>query len=155
MRCEILIGMIASGKSTYCQTRAKEGALIINDDAIVNAIHANCYHCYNKTLKPLYKSIELSIFHYAAVLDQDVVVDRPNYKKETRQRYIGIAQSLDFQEVLAIVMPLTTDEEHARRRFYSDNRGRSFEYWLEVVREHRKLYGEPSLEEGFTGIQYL
>ncbi len=39
MRVELLVGMIASGKSTYARRRAAEGAIIICDDAVKAALH--------------------------------------------------------------------------------------------------------------------
>ena len=38
-KVEILVGPIASGKSTYLKHRVSQGAITINDDAIVNAVH--------------------------------------------------------------------------------------------------------------------
>jgi hypothetical protein len=37
---QILVGPIASGKSTFARKRATEGALIINDDALAAILHA-------------------------------------------------------------------------------------------------------------------
>jgi dephospho-CoA kinase len=34
-KIEVLVGMIASGKSTYSRSRAQDGAIIINDDGPV------------------------------------------------------------------------------------------------------------------------
>lgn len=138
--------MIASGKSTYARKRAVEGAIIINDDAIVNAVHPN-YLLYDKKLKPLYKSVENTILQMAIALGRDVIIDRPNYSKATRRRYIGIAKSLDAT-VHMIVFPKASPKEHARRRTASDSRLHSFEYWLKVARHHNSLYEPPIHSEG-------
>ena len=49
---ELLVGPIASGKSTYSNKAAKEGAIIVNDDAIVTALHGGDHTLYDKALKP-------------------------------------------------------------------------------------------------------
>jgi hypothetical protein len=55
---EILVGPIASGKSTYARKRAAEGALIINDDALVAMLHAGDDTRYNTHNKNTYNAIE-------------------------------------------------------------------------------------------------
>ena len=72
MRLEVLVGPIASGKSTYCIERAREGAMVINDDAIVNSLHANQYDKWNKKLKPLYKAIENLSITISLVIEVDI-----------------------------------------------------------------------------------
>lgn len=148
---EVLIGPIASGKSTYCKKKAKEGFIIINDDSIVNAMHANNYLLYEESLKPLYKGIENTALHLALSLGKSVIIDRPNYSIGMRRRYIAIANSLDIP-VVAIKFKDEGAEEHVKRRMESDGRGSKQEYWEMVYNIHKKLYEEPSLSEGFSGI---
>jgi len=148
---ELLIGPIASGKSTYSKRRATEGAIIVNDDAIVMALHADQYNLYNINLKPLYKAIENSILQMAIMLGKDVIIDRPNYSKAMRSRYISIARSLDAA-IKFTVFPAATPEEHARRRTHSDSRGYGIEYWVKVCKHHMSLYETPVLSEGADSI---
>lgn len=149
---EILIGTIASGKSTYCKTRAKEGAIIINDDAIVEAIHAGNYKLYSKDLKPLYKAVETQIFLSAILLGRDVIIDRGlSLTRSSRLRWIGLAKSFD-QTIIARIFKFDLPYEHAKRRFNSDSRGLPFIYWWNVALQHTSIYEKPTLEEGFDLI---
>lgn len=148
---EILVGMIASGKSTYAAKRAVMGAIVINDDAIVNAVHHNNYTSYDKRLKPLYKAVENTILQMAITLGMDVVIDRPNYSKAMRRRYIGIAKSFDA-EVHLVVFPKVSPGEHARRRANADNRGCEFEHWLKAAKHHDRLYEPPDELEGADAL---
>lgn len=150
----VLVGPIASGKSTYCKRKAQEGALIVNDDSIVNALHADQYGAYDKDLKPLYKSLEMSIIAYAVAVNRDVVVDRPSYKRTTRRRYIEMAHSIDA-EVTAIIFENFGPEVHAKRRFESDSRGYTYEGWLRVAKEHESLREPVDVHEGFDHIEYI
>jgi len=152
MKLEILIGPIASGKSTYCRKRAREGAIIVNDDSIVNALHANQYDMYDKKLKSIYKGLESYLIHFCAAHDKDVIIDRPNLNPATRKRYIETARGLDYVDIVGVIFDMQTPEVHAERRFKADNRGMSYENWLEAAKYHFSFYKEPVLEEGFTSL---
>jgi len=147
----ILVGPIAAGKSSHCGWAAKHGKIIINDDAIVELVHGGDYLLYDKSLKPFYKSIENYILQAALLAGRDVIIDRPNVKRSTRARYISIATAMGA-EVVAVLFPWGTDEEHARRRMAFDSRGLDYDYWLRACQWHRKFYEAPALEEGFSEI---
>jgi predicted kinase len=148
----ILIGPIASGKTTHCKKKAKEGWIIICDDDIVNMLHAQDYTLYDKELKPLYKSIEDHILHVAIAMKRNVIIDRGlNISKKARKRWLAICNSLDVP-VLALCFERQAPEVHAQRRYESDNRGHDLDYWLEVANRHDSQYEFPVLEEGFSDI---
>lgn len=149
---EILIGNIASGKSTYCLNRTKQGAVILNDDAIVNGIHCDQYDLYDKSLKPLYKAVENQIVISSLMLGRDVVVDRGlNLTPGSRRRFIGLGHSLD-SEVVAVVFPFKDPQVHADRRKGHDLRNHTVEYWLKVATVFNNKYVPPSVDEGFDRI---
>ena len=151
----VLVGMIASGKSTYCTNAAKNGQIIMNDDAIVNMLHADDYTLYDDGLKILYKSIENNIISLGLCMGRTVLVDRGlNVSKQARQRWIAMARSFDV-ECDAIVFAMDKPEVHAKRRFDKDARGHTYDYWLKVATEHRKQYDTPTTIEGFTNIHYI
>lgn len=151
----VLVGMIASGKSSYCKNAARSGNIILNDDAIVNLVHADDYSLYDKRLKILYKTIENNIISLGLCLGRTVIVDRGlNVGRKARQRWITMARSFDVP-CEAIEFPKDTIKVHARRRYESSNRGHSYEYWLEVATEHGKQYEEPTCAEGFDYIHYI
>jgi len=143
MKLELLIGPIASGKSTYCRKAADEGAIILNDDSIVTAVHGGDYRLYSKLLKPLYKSVENTIVCTALVMGLHLIVDRPNHSIKMRRRYIGLAHS--FDATVELVMFKREDPEiHAERRFKSDPRGHSLCYWIDVADYHEFIYEPPN-----------
>lgn len=149
---EILVGPIASGKSTYAKEKAKQGWVIYNDDAIVNAIHAGFNNLYSKELKPLYKHVENELIRYSLCHKLNIIIDRPNLKCKTRKRYIDIAHK--YQTTAHIIMfPFELPEVHAARRFNSDSRGYSYEDWIIVAKKHLSYYESPDLEkENFDSI---
>jgi predicted kinase len=151
---ELLVGPVGSGKSTYSREKAKDGAIIINDDDIVKLIHGGEYGLYEKKLKPLYKLIENQILTTAMLMDRHVIVDRPNFSRDTRSRYISLAKSFDVP-ISCALWEWTTSEDSAGQRFYNDSRGYSYEYWLNVAKFHYSKYEEPTLDEGFFEIKRI
>lgn len=153
-KIHVLIGMIASGKSTYCQSAAKAGILSMNDDAIVQLLHGSDYSLYDKNLKILYKSIETSIVSLCLCQGKIVAIDRGvNISVASRKRWIAIAHSYDVP-CEAIVFPKDTPEVHAARRA-KDGRGHDYDYWLWVATRHNSSYNVPSLDEGFDKIHAI
>jgi predicted kinase len=151
MKLEILIGPIASGKSTYCRRRVREGAVVVNDDSVVTAVHGGEYTLYDKKLKILYKAVEMSIISHALALGRDVIIDRPCMKESTRRRYIEIGRGFEA-EVVGVKFTRHAPEVHAERRFKSDGRGHPLEYWLEVAKFHDSVWEEPTEAEGFSKL---
>ncbi len=151
---EVLVGMIASGKSTYARKRAKEGAVIVNDDAIVQAVHGGDYTLYDKANKPLYKSVENHVVTTAVAMGKDVVIDRGvDVRRSSRRRWVALADALDVSCV-AVAFQKAAPIAHASRRFHSDNRGHNLAYWLAVAKSHNADYSEPTIAEGFASIHY-
>jgi predicted kinase len=149
---EVLCGCIASGKSTWAKKRAEEGWIIINDDAIVMAVHGNDYTLYHKSLKPLYKAVEDNILHTAVAMGKSVVIDRGlDLAQQSRQRWIALAKSLDIR-IVARTFKVEKPEIHAKRRMESDGRGLPFEHWIEAAERHFSVYEPPTVEEGFDCV---
>lgn len=151
---ELLCGPVGCGKSTHAKEKAKNGSIIINDDDIVKLVHGGYYGLYEKKLKPLYKLVENQILTTAMLMERNIVVDRPNFSKHTRARYISLAKSFDVP-ISCILWKWTTPEESARNRVTKDDRGYTYEWWLDAVKRHYLLYEEPTLDEGFVEIKEI
>lgn len=154
-RIEVLVGPIASGKSTYVANRVRGGWVVVNDDAIYAAIHGGDYGKYDRNLKALYKSTENHVLTMAVALNRDVIVDRPNVTKMGRARYIALATSFDVKEIVAVVFPVQSAEVHATRRFHADARGQDYQFWLDAAEHQVARYEEPDESEGFTEVHYI
>lgn len=151
-KLEVLVGQIGVGKSTY--SRTKPHHVIVNDDAIVMAVHGGKYGLYCEKLKPLYKSIEHTIIQNALQLGFSVLVDRPCHKRDTRIRYVQLAKSLDCLTE-CIVFPRKPWREAATQRFNKDNRGMTLQEWMSIAESHEKVFEEVTESEGFDWIHYL
>lgn len=151
----VLVGMIASGKSTYCKNAAKMGAIIMNDDAVVNLVHADEYTLYDKKLKILYKTLENQVVSLGLALNKPVVIDRGlNMSIRGRKRWLALASSFDVS-CEAVCFLNEGPETHAKRRVVGDSRGHDYTYWLKVAREHQASFVVPTLDEGFSAIHQI
>lgn len=150
---EVLVGHIASGKSSWAKERANSGWIVINDDSIINSVHSQNYLLYKEELKPLYKSIEDHTLHIAVAMGKDVVIDRGvDVSISSRQRWIVMGRALDVP-VRAVLFEVFSPEIHAERRVVSDSRGHGYDYWLnEVAKHHAARYQEPTTDEGFSDV---
>lgn len=151
LKLEILVGPIASGKSTYARQRADEGALIISHDDLTQMLHAR--YRYEPELRNCYRAMMIQLACNAIVAERDVVVDRTHLTRESRKVWVEFAHGAMVAS-LAVVFPSESPEVHARRRFDSDARGRDYEEWLAVAKHHHdQLMTEPLdyFGEGFSG----
>lgn len=149
---EVLVGPVASGKSTYARKRAAAGALVVCDDAIVLACHGGNYDLYDPALKPLYVQVEAAIVTAAALAGLDVVVDTGGRTRAKRGRFLGLARALGFRTA-AVTFRWETAEVHAARRFAHDPRGYSYELWLRVCREHEGMFEPITIAEDFDSVK--
>jgi predicted kinase len=154
-KIQVLVGMIASGKGTYCSNAAKNNAIVMNDDGIVTLVHGGDYTLYDKNLKILYKGIENEIVTLGVALNRLVVIDRGlNISVQGRKRWIALADSYDVP-CEAISFLNEGPEIHAQRRTSSESRGHGYDYWLGVAKHHNSVYVPPSRDEGFSAVHYI
>lgn len=150
----ILVGPIASGKSTVARRLAQQGAVTITGDAIVNSLHAGRYTLYREELRPLYKAMQHTACTTALEMGLSVVVDKTSITAESRRQWLQIAKAYSTPS-FAIKFAVESPETHAKRRYESDPRGYSYEKWLEVARSMAQRWQEPTLEEGFERVIQL
>jgi predicted kinase len=148
---KILVGNIASGKSTYSREQGKWGAVIIDRDALLMMLHGNDYTGYNHTLKPMYKDMENFLIRNALSYGRTVILDRTNMDKARRSRFIQFGKQA-HAKVECYVFPMEPADVHARRRFESDARGYPLHRWQEVAARFASEYEQPTYDEGFDSI---
>lgn len=145
----LTVGNIASGKSTWCKSQVKNGSVVVCNDDITTMIHGGQY-LYDHDLKSLYKGIEEYSVIKGLQEGRNTILDRMNYKSDTRKRWAAIAKDHGF-ECWVILFPRESPEIHAKRRYDKDNRGVSYERWLKVAKEFEENYEDINM--GVEGIQ--
>ena len=143
---ELLVGPISSGKSTYSKVRAQEGAVTVNDDAIVMAVHGQEYKLYDPSYKPLYKSISTHMATVATLSAHDVVIDGTNLTVARRARWIDFAKCMNT-DIIVVMFPWEPAAVHAERRMAHDSRGYTLEKWTEVADRHEAEFEPLTTEE--------
>lgn len=156
MLLEILCGMIGSGKSLYARRRAEQGALVVSHDELLQMLHGGAYR-YEEKLRDCYRWMEDDLVLTALRYSRDVVIDRTHLTCKSRHRWIDFttqyfAVSREVRTV-AVAFPVADPATHARRRFESQPRGRSYEDWLAVAWQHWNQWQPVTSDEGFTEIR--
>lgn len=148
---EVLVGMIASGKSTYARHRADHGALVISHDDLTAMLHAR--YRYEPDLRDEYLSMMVHMARVGVLSGRDVVIDRTHLTREARRVWVQAAADLGVP-CQAVAFPIEPYQVHAYRRHQHDARGRSLERWLEVAIHHAaQAAAEPlGAGEGFAAI---
>lgn len=142
---ELLVGNIASGKSSSTRHRAAEGWITVNHDSLVRSMHGGEY-AWEDQVPGLKTELGLLILKKAAEQGHSVVVDNTNRGRSHRAPFVAAARRSGMK-VRAILFPSSPPEIHARRRFDSDPRGRSIDYWLEVARLVEEKSERPGADE--------
>lgn len=158
LRLEVLIGMIASGKSTYARKRAADGALVVCHDDLTAMLHTEYRH--EQGLRNCYRRMEEELAEAGMDAGRDVVIDRTHLTRESRERWVDFAHGhMMFRpqriDVIAVTFPIALPQVHAVNRFRADPRGRLYEEWLDVARHHAEQVRAEPLDwqaEGFDGL---
>jgi hypothetical protein len=157
---EVLVGMIASGKTTYARNRADEGALVVSHDDLTEMLHAR--YRYEADLRECYRRMEEALAAEAIRAGRDVVIDRTHLTRESRKRWLDFAirhaaATGELVGVVAVAFPIEPPLLHASRRFQADSRGRSLAEWFQVTAHHHaQALAEPlSADEGFAEIRHV
>lgn len=152
---EILVGPIASGKSTYSKKRAEQGAIVISRDSITQSLTGGLRSWQNDDkFLTLYEIVQRTAIVRAADLGFDVVVDGTPNTKDDRAKFIDMARTYGF-DIHAVVFPRDHPLVHAKRRFEHDAREYDLDRWIAVAEYHNSVYEEVSDEEGFDRITRL
>lgn len=153
MPVEILTGQIASGKSAYATERARQGALVVNPAAIVDALHGGLHELRdNDALKKTYGDIVESVLVSAIRTKRDVVVDSTNHTEDLRRAILRVAQA-EEANVVCTVFERNTPVYHAEAAGHIMY-VKGSEY-LDIAAKIESEWQEPNGLEGFKHITLM
>ncbi len=141
----ILVGIPASGKSTFCKSvllRMLDNVLYISTDKIREELGGSeDSQVPNKlVLKILYERIEEGLKQ-----GKNVIVDATNIKKSWRQPLISMGQKYKVP-IYAYVLSKSLDE------CIENNNKRSRKVPIWVIEKYYRDFEIPDISEGFTAI---
>lgn len=153
--CYILIGLPASGKTTYVNNKFEsifEDFHYYSSDQIIENIAIREGKTYDEVFND---SIQFAdkMFWYELFLAKNnkspSIIDRTNLSKKTRKKIIDLLK--DTHNFHAVVFKTPSDEEHKRR--LNSRPGKTIPE--NVIENMKRTFEEPTLEEGFATIKYF
>ena len=147
----ILIGNIASGKSTLAKELDDAGFLVVSSDSIRYMLHPNEYK-FKLHEEPIVYAIKIAAIKAIAKQGLSFVVDDAgNVFKRKRKIYVDIARKFGY-ELIAVHMPHISKKEAVKRRLKNNHGGYDSKKWGEVYDMFKDNLELPTIEEGFNKI---
>lgn len=151
-KCTILVGVPASGKSTWLQEHMPM-ANVMSTDIVIENVAKSYGMTYNEGFKDLISFADKVMWRHitlAHMRQEDYVIDRTNLTAKSRAKFIQKLK-LHSYEIECVVFPTPEPEEWKRRL---DSRpGKTIPQ--EVLDRMVDSYEMPLMSEGFTKITYV
>lgn len=152
-KCTILVGVPASGKSTWLIKNRTKGAWIVSTDNIINGLADEYGFTYDQIFKETIRFADMAMvarMMFAAQEGHDLYIDRTNMSARARKQFIDKLKKYGY-EFECVVFPTPEPEEWKRRL---DSRpGKTIPQ--EVLDLMVDSYEMPLMSEGFTKITYV
>jgi predicted kinase len=151
---QVLVGNIASGKSTYVDKMQKKNpdVKIVSRDAWRHCLERDSY-VFDLNLEPkIAKCVEAELLFYSAY-GSDIIIDETHMTRRARGWCLDLLP--DHYIIEAVVFPDRGEDSHVRARLSSNHGSTSEATWREVYRRNAQRYEEPTEAEGFDCICIL
>lgn len=152
--CYILVGVPASGKSTWLKEQDRlDNTWVLSTDDVIEEVANQFGFTYNEVFKELINFADKVMWqdaHYAAQDSCTVYVDRTNLSAKARKRFIDFFKQYDYT-FKAIVFPQPDETEWHRR--LNSREGKTIP--AHVLQNMQNSYEIPLLSEGFDEITYM
>jgi predicted kinase len=154
----MLVGVPASGKSTWRVTRLGGFGIELSTDDIIERLADRWGFTYNEIFKDTISFAEKVMkrdFIEAAERDVDVIIDRTNLTAKSRRKWIEMLKLYEY-DIEAVVFPMPGTEklpaEEWDRRLKS-REGKTIP--AEVLKKMQDSYEIPLHSEGFENIIFI
>lgn len=152
-KCTILVGVPASGKSTWLIKNRTKGAWIVSTDNIINGLADEYGFTYDQIFKETIRFADMAMvarMMFAAQEGYDLYIDRTNMSARSRKQFIDKLKKYGYE--FECVVFQTPEPEEWKRRL--DSRpGKTIPQ--EVLDRMVDSYEMPLMSEGFTKITYV
>lgn len=148
--CKILIGVPASGKTTWVLDQEDWSEAVLSSDNIIEEIAFEYGMTYNEAFRSLIKFADEVLERDAVSIaenGEDVIVDRTNVSRKSRKRWIDHFKSYGYT-FEAYVFPVPDAEEHHRR--LNNRPGKTIP--ADVINSMIRNFEFPNEDEGFSKI---
>lgn len=148
--CYILIGVPASGKSTWSSNNFGNSVITASSDNNIECVAQSYGFTYSETFKDLI-AFATKVFErdlqYAIDYNENIVIDRTNVSPKVRKRFIDMFKKSDYK-VIAVYFPTPKIDEWERR--LKSRPGKFIPQ--DVLNSMATNLVEPGLHEGFDEI---
>lgn len=152
--CYILVGVPASGKSTWLKNQDRpDDTWVLSTDDVIEGVATQFGFSYDEAFKELINFADKVMWqdaHYAAYHSCIVYVDRTNLSVKARKRFIDFFKTYGYS-FKVIVFPQPDETEWRRRLDYRE--GKTIP--AHVLQSMQNNYQVPTLDEGFDEIIYV
>lgn len=152
-KCYILIGVPASGKSTWVSMNRIDGAWVISTDDIIEELSHRYGMTYDEGFRDLIKFAEKVMWaniKMAAEEGRSIYIDRTNISEKGRKKFIDFLKPYGYT-FEAIDFETPEDDEWDRR--LASRQGKTIPtYVLESMADN---YEMPLPSEGFEKITFI
>lgn len=152
--CTFLVGVPASGKSTWIKNNIDRSAVtVLSTDDILEQIAENQGRTYNEVFQEHIGLADKRMFaelDVAIIEDNNIVIDRTNLNKKARGRFLRLLKPHGYT-FNAIIFP-TPDEAEWRRRLAS-RPGKTIPDF--ILKNMKEGFQPISADEGFADIRII
>jgi len=151
--CTILVGVPASGKSTWLAENMPMGAWIISTDMIIEYLAEDYGFTYNEIFSETIRFADMVMVKrmlFAAEKGYDLYIDRTNMSEKSRRQFITKLKKYGYT-FDAVVFETPEKEEWERR--LNSREGKTIP--PEVLKKMQDNYEIPLKSEGFENITFI
>ena len=152
-KCTILVGVPASGKSTWLAENMTDRSHIVSTDRVIDGLASIYGFTYNEIFRETIRFADMVMVKWmmgAVEEDYDLYIDRTNMSAKSRAQFINKLKKYGY-EFECVVFPTPEPEEWKRRL---DSRpGKIIPQ--EAIDRMVKGYDVPTEKEGFKKITFL
>lgn len=155
-KCEMFIGLPASGKSTLVNSIKTDSCWVYSTDAYIERIAKAQSKTYDEVFKDLISTATSEAEKYLTValaMKTNIIWDQTNLSDKKRRKVITKLQSYGYTIHAHCIVPPETVEDITKwnHRLHS-RKGKSIPDF--VIANMVKSYVRPTLEEGFASISF-
>lgn len=152
-KCTILVGVPASGKSTWVQKNMSERTWVVSTDNIIESLANRYGFTYNEIFKETIRFADMVMVKHMimnAEIGYDLIIDRTNMSEKSRRQYITKLKKYGY--TFDAVVFETPEKEEWNRRLNS-REGKTIP--AEVLKKMQDSYEIPLHSEGFEKITFI
>lgn len=148
----LLCGNVGTGKSTWAKQTAKilGNCLIVCKDDFRTALAGE--YIYDKKIEEVVKLVAMKAIGFIIAKGFNLIIDETHVVKEKRIAIVKFIREFPMFSSKRIFLVNFGRKGNIENRM-KDPRTGTREKWLEVIKKFEDIWEEPTLDEGFDGIE--